>query len=65
MRDHLKTLQRPPHNVIRGGDDTIDKVAAMYEHARFENRVSILNHTLFLLQFERNCKDILSWFNKE
>ena len=39
VRDHLKSLQKPPYNVIRGGDDTIKEVADMYEHARFETKV--------------------------
>ncbi|PFX34890.1 Uncharacterized protein C1orf43-like [Stylophora pistillata] len=38
VRDHLKSLQGPPYNIIRGGDDTIREVADMYEHARFETK---------------------------
>lgn len=38
VREHLKSLQKPPCNVIRGGDDTIDEVSDMYEHARFETK---------------------------
>jgi len=41
VRDHLKSLQKPPYNVIRGGDDTIKEVADMYEHARFETKVCV------------------------
>lgn len=39
VREHLKSLQKPPYNVIRGGGDTINEVADMYEHARFETKV--------------------------
>lgn len=39
VREHLKSLQKPPYNVIRGGDDTITEVSDMYEHARFETKV--------------------------
>lgn len=38
VREHLKSLQGPPNNIIRGGDDTIREVADMYEHARFETK---------------------------
>lgn len=41
VRDHLRTLQSPPNSVIRGGEDTIEQVADMYEHARFGNKVSL------------------------
>ena len=43
VREHLKSLQKPPCNVIRGGDDTINEVAEMYEHARFETKVRTSN----------------------
>ncbi|XP_031553502.1 uncharacterized protein C1orf43 homolog [Actinia tenebrosa] len=36
VRGYLKMLQKHPYNVIRGGNETIDKLADMYEHARFE-----------------------------
>ena len=39
VREHLTSLQKPPYNVIRGGGDTINEVADMYEHARFETKV--------------------------
>lgn len=44
VREHLKSLQKPPCNVIRGGDDTIDEVSDMYEHARFETKVNFIIH---------------------
>ena len=48
VREHLKSLQGPPNNIIRGGDDTIREVADMYEHARFETKVlnNIINFHL-------------------
>ena len=39
VRDHLKSLQKSPYSVIRGGDDTINEVSGMYEHARYETKV--------------------------
>ena len=45
VREHLKSLQGPPNNIIRGGDDTIREVADMYEHARFETKV--LNNRIY------------------
>ncbi|XP_029196508.1 protein C1orf43 homolog isoform X1 [Acropora muricata] len=38
VRDHLKSLQKSPYSVIRGGDDTINEVSGMYEHARYETK---------------------------
>ncbi|XP_068693192.1 protein C1orf43 homolog isoform X2 [Montipora foliosa] len=38
VREHLKSLQKAPYNVIRGGDDTVNEVSDMYEHARFETK---------------------------
>ncbi|XP_015753957.1 PREDICTED: uncharacterized protein LOC107333641 [Acropora digitifera] len=39
VRDHLKSLQKSPYSVIRGGDDTINEVSGMYEHARYETKI--------------------------
>jgi hypothetical protein len=39
VRGYLRMLQKHPYDVIKGGNDTIDKLADMYEHARFETKV--------------------------